>query len=148
MKASWTGPTPQAELGADATSTQRLQPRSPDLPLKKTTYVFRVSTKVLNKSNPIHGGGYHRYAQDKSRIRLRFICSKARFYPCRGLFLKRVFSKRFITNRVISGVYPTQRIQVLMLPDSSSAVAHDTTAGHFFQNNSHHENIPPKSLVV
>ena len=46
-----------AELAADATSTQRLQPRSPDLPLKKTTYIFRVSIKVLNKSNPTHGGG-------------------------------------------------------------------------------------------
>ena len=43
--------------GSDATSTRRLQQQSLDLPLKKTTNIYRVSTKVLNKSNPIHGGG-------------------------------------------------------------------------------------------
>ena len=69
-----------------------------------------------------------------TKVLNRFICSKARFYTCRGLFLKRVFSKRFFTNQVISELDPTQRIQVLMLPDSSSAVAHGTTAGNFSQN--------------
>ena len=52
-------------------------------------------------------GGYHRYAPDKSRIRLRFICSKTRFYTCKGSFLKRVFSKQFFSNRIKSGIDPT-----------------------------------------
>ena len=99
---------------------------------KPQIYIGRVQ-KYSTSPTSYTEGGYHRYAHDKSRIKLRFICSKARFYTCRGLFFKRVFSKRFITNRVISGVDPTQRIQVLMLPDSSSAVAHGTTAGHFSQ---------------
>jgi len=45
-------------------------------------------------------------------------------------FEKKVFLKRFLLNRIMSGVDPTQRIQVLMLPDPPSAVAHGTTAGH------------------
>jgi hypothetical protein len=64
------------------------------------------------------------HAQDISRIRLAFICDKARFYTCKGSFNKRVLSKYFYSDRIISGFDPTQRIQVLMLPDSTSTVAH------------------------
>ena len=130
LEASCGDPEPQARLGTGRSPTQRLQ-RSPDPLLKKNHKYISGEYKSTQQVQPHPQRGYHRYAQDKSRIRLRFICSKARFYTCRGLFFKRVFSKRFITNRVISGVDPTQRIQVLMLLDSSSAVAHGTTAGHF-----------------
>ena len=47
-----------------------------------------------------------------------------------GFSFEKVFLKLFLLNRIISGVDPTQKIQVLMLPDSSSAVAHGTTTGH------------------
>ena len=47
-----------------------------------------------------------------------------------GFIFEKGFLKAIFTNRVMSGVDPTQRIQVLMLPDSSSAVAHGTTGGH------------------
>jgi hypothetical protein len=47
-----------------------------------------------------------------------------------GFSFEKIFLNRFLLNRIMSGVDPTQRIQVLMLPDSSSAVAHGTTAGH------------------
>jgi hypothetical protein len=44
-------------------------------------------------------------------MRLGFICDKARFYTCKGSFNKRVFSRQFFySNRIISGVDPTQRI--------------------------------------
>ena len=46
-----------------------------------------VSTNVLSKSNHTHGGGVTEYnAQGNSRIRLRFILQKARFYA--GVHLK------------------------------------------------------------
>ena len=47
-----------------------------------------------------------------------------------GFSFEKIFLKRFLLNRIMSGVDPTQRIQVLMLPDYSSAVAQGTTAGH------------------
>ena len=107
-----------------------------------------MSTKVLNKSNPIHGGGYHRYAQDKSRIRLMFICCKARFYSCKGLFLKRVFSKQFFNWPYIEWGWSYTKdpsFNATGLPIRSSSRHNCRTPS---QNNSRHENIPPKSLVV
>jgi hypothetical protein len=101
-----------------------------------------VSTYVLNKSNHTHGN----HAQYISRIRLGFVCDKVRFYTCKVSFNERVFSKYFYSNRIISGIDPTQRIQVLMLPDSTSIVAHSTAAGHF-QNNSRHETNHPKMSI-
>jgi hypothetical protein len=86
------------------------------------------------------------HAQDISRIRLVFVCDKARFYTCKGSFNKRVLSKHFCSGRIISGFDPTERIQVLMLPDSTSTVAHGTTTGHF-QNNSHHKTKHPKMSI-
>jgi hypothetical protein len=88
------------------------------------------------------------HAQDISRIRLGFVWDKARFYTCNGSFNKRVFSKLFCSIRIISGVDPTQRIQVLMLPDSPSIVAHGTTAGHFQNNSRHKTNHPKMSIEV
>jgi hypothetical protein len=86
------------------------------------------------------------HAQDISRIRLGFICDKTMFDTCKGSFSKRVFSKYFCSNQIISGVDSTQRIQILMLPDSTSTVAHGTTAGHF-QNNSRHKTNHPKISI-
>jgi hypothetical protein len=88
------------------------------------------------------------HAQDISRIRLGFVCDQARFYTCKGSFNKRVFSKHFCSNRIISGVDPTQTIQVLMLTDSTSTVAHGTTAGHFQNNSRHKTNHPKMSIEV
>jgi hypothetical protein len=79
-------------------------------------------------------------------MRLGFICDKARFYTCKGSFNKRVFSRHFYSNQIISGVDPTQRILVLLLPDSTSTVAYCTTAGHF-QNNSRHKTNHPKISI-
>jgi hypothetical protein len=74
-EASCGGLTPQARLGTDATSIRRLQQRSPGLPLKKTTNIYRVSTKVLNKSNHTRGGEIikimHGYIKDEARVHLR-----------------------------------------------------------------------------
>lgn len=48
-----------------------------------------------------------------------------------GFILEKGFHKAvLLVTRVISRVDPTQRIQVLMLPNSPSTVAHGTTAGH------------------
>jgi hypothetical protein len=63
-----------------------------------------------------------------------------------GSLNKRVVSKHFCSIPIISGVDPTQRIQVLMLPDSMSIVADGTTAGHF-QNNSRHKTNHPKISI-
>ena len=58
-----------------------------------TTYIG-VSTNVLSKSNRTHGGGINRiYAQDKSKIRLRFNLRKANFYA--WVYLK---EKDFLSN--------------------------------------------------
>jgi hypothetical protein len=81
-------------------------------------------------------------------MRLGFVCDKARFYTCKGSFNKRVFSRHFCSNRIISGVDPTQRIQVLMLLDSTSTVAHGTTDGHFQNNSRHKTNHPKMSIEV
>ena len=56
-----------------------------------TTYIG-VSTKVLSKSNLLHRGGYKAYAHDILRRRLRFICSKASFYTCKGVYFGKGFS--------------------------------------------------------
>jgi len=41
-----------------------------------------MSTNILSKFNHTHRGGINRiYAQDESRIRLRFNLLKANFYP-------------------------------------------------------------------
>ena len=53
--------------------------------------------KSTQQVQPHPRRGQHIYAQDNSRLRLRFLCSKARFYTCRGLFLQRVFLKQFLT---------------------------------------------------
>jgi hypothetical protein len=74
-EASCGGRAPQAGLGADATSIRRLQQQSPGLSLKKTTNIYRVSTKVLNKSNHTRGGEIikimHGYIKDKAWVHLR-----------------------------------------------------------------------------
>jgi hypothetical protein len=62
-------------------------------PSSEATEVTRVSTKVLNKSNYTHRGGI--CTTYISRIRLRFICNKARFYTCNGSFSKD-FHKTFL----------------------------------------------------
>ena len=53
--------------------------------------------KYSTSPTPTHGGSNTDMHRIKPRIRLRFICSKARFYSYKGLFLKRVFSKQFFT---------------------------------------------------
>jgi hypothetical protein len=93
-------------------------------------------------------GNNKEHAQDISRIRLGFVCDKVRFYTCEGSFNKSVFSEYFCSNRIISGVDPTQRIQVLMLSDSTSTVAHGTTAEHFQNNSRHKTNHPKMSIEV
>jgi hypothetical protein len=104
-----------------------------------------VHTYSTSATTPTEGDNKD-HAQNISRIRLGFVCDKARFYTCKCSFNKRVFSKHFCSIRKISGVDPTQRIQVLMLLDSTSIVAHGTTAGHF-QNNSHHKTNHPKMSI-
>jgi hypothetical protein len=88
-----------------------------------------VHTYSTSPTTPPEGDNKD-HARDISRIRLGFICDKARFYTCKGSFSKRVFSNHFCANRITSGVDPTQRIQVLILPDSISTVAHQW---HFTQ---------------
>jgi hypothetical protein len=88
------------------------------------------------------------HAQDIPRMRLGFICDKARFYTCKGSFNKRVFSKHFCSNQIIIGVDPTQRIQVLMLLDSTFIVARGTTAGYFQNNSGNKTNHPKMSIEV
>jgi hypothetical protein len=104
-----------------------------------------VHTYSTSATTPTEGDNKD-HAQNISRIRLGFVCDKARFYTCKCSFNKRVFSKHFCSIRKISGVDPTQRIQVLMLLDSTSIVAHGTTAGHF-QNNPHHKTNHPKMSI-
>ena len=58
------------------------------------------------------------------------------------------FLRRFFTNRVMSGVDPTQRIHVLMLPNSSSAVAHGTTAGNFSEKTLTPTQLIPEEVLV
>jgi hypothetical protein len=100
-----------------------------------------VHTYSTSPTTPTEGDNKD-HAQDISRIRLGFVCDKARFYTCKGSFNKRVCSKHFCSNRIISGVDPTQRIQVLMLPDSTSTVAHSTTAGYFKTTHATKPTIP------
>jgi hypothetical protein len=70
-----------------------------------------VHTYSTSPTTPTEGDNKG-HAQDISRIRLGFICDKARFYTCKDSFNKRVFSKYLCSNWIISGVDPTQRIQV------------------------------------
>jgi hypothetical protein len=88
------------------------------------------------------------HAQEISRIRLGFVCDKVRFHTCKGSFNKRVFSKHFCSIWIISGVDPTQRIQVLMVPYSTSIIAHVTIAGHFQNDSRHKTNHPKMSIEV
>jgi hypothetical protein len=99
---------------------------------KEWVHTYSTSPTTLTE------GDNKDHAQDISRIRLEFICDKARFYTCKDSFNKRIFSKYFCSNQIMSGVDPIQRIQILMLPDSTSTVDHGATAGHF-QNNSCHK---------
>jgi hypothetical protein len=57
----------------------------------------RVSTNVLNKFNPTHGGSYKPVMLMiyVTRNRLMFICKL--IYSCRGLFSKRFSQTNFIT---------------------------------------------------
>jgi len=50
------GPTPQAVLGVEATTYLMSSITKFESSSGATTYIG-VSTKVINKSNPIHGGG-------------------------------------------------------------------------------------------
>ena len=94
MEASCGDPVSQARLGAEVTTYSTSSgTRSGTSSEKFTT---RVSTYVLSKSNHTHGGGLPEHAQDSSRIRLRLLCSKARFDTCKGLFSKRGFHKAFL----------------------------------------------------
>jgi hypothetical protein len=104
-----------------------------------------IYTYSTSPTTPTEGNNRDQ-AQDISRIRLGFVCDKARFYTCKGSFNKRVLSKHFCSDRIISGFDPTQRIQVLMLPDSTSTVTHGTTTEHF-QNNSRHKTKHPKMSI-
>jgi hypothetical protein len=106
-----------------------------------------VHTYSTSTTTPTEGDNKD-HAQDISRIGLGFVCDKARFYTCKSSFYKRVFSKHFCSNQITSGVDPTQRIQVLMLPDSTSTVAHGTTAGHFQNDSRHKTNHPKMSIEV
>jgi hypothetical protein len=76
-------------------------------------------------------GNNRRMCKDTTRIRLGFIYDKARFYTCKGLFSKGVFTKHLFSKRIDKWGLIQTRIQVLMLSDSPSAVAHGTTARHF-----------------
>ena len=126
-KASWTGPTPQAELGADATSTQRLQPRSLNLPLKQQ-HIYRGEYKSTQQVQPHSRRGIiTEYANDKSRIRLRLICSKAKFYTCKCLFLKRLSQNNSLANNEWGWSYTKDPN---FNATDSSAVAHGITTGH------------------
>jgi hypothetical protein len=107
----------------------------------------RVHTYSTSPTTPTEGDNKD-HAQDISRLRLGFICDKIRFYTCKGSFNKRVFSKQFCNNRIISVVDSTQRIQFLMLPNSTSTVAHGATAGHFQNNSCHKTNLPKISIEV
>jgi hypothetical protein len=89
------GSTPQAMLGAEAT-TYSTSSATKSRSSTETTQVTSESTKVLNKSNHTHGGGkYKNMHKVNIKIRLRFICNKARFYTCNGSFSKE-FHKAFL----------------------------------------------------
>ena len=83
-------PNPQARLGAGRypySASSGTKSGSSSVKIKDG-----VSTNVLSKSNHTHGGGITEYhAQGNSRIRLRFILRKARFYA--GVHLKESISK-------------------------------------------------------
>jgi hypothetical protein len=83
-----------------------------------------------------------------SRVGLGFICDKARFYTCKGLFSKSTFSKHFYSNRILCGVDPARRIQVLVSSDPASAVAYCATAEYFQNNLCHKTNHPETSIEV
>ena len=105
---------------------------------------FGVSTKVLNEFNHTHEGGINRiHAQDKWRIRLGFNLRKANFYA--WVYLKEKIFWIIILYRVTRRINPP-RIQVYeLLPNSSSAVAHGTAAGHFSKTTQANPSIPRRS---
>ena len=103
-----------------------------------------VSTKVLNKFNHTHRGGINRiYAQDKSRIRLRFNWRKANFYA--WVYFERRIFKAIILYRVTRMVDPRGIQAYKLLPDSSSVVAHNTATGHFSKTTHANPSVPRRN---
>jgi hypothetical protein len=102
-----------------------------------------VSTNVLNKSNPTHGGAYKQnHAYGISRIRLKVLFANTLTHA--GVHFEKVFVNHFY-NPNDSVVFEKSTVK---LPDFPSAVAQAHIHTLHPENNSHQKTSETQTLVL
>ena len=104
----------------------------------KRTQQVQPHPRRGNKQNNVHGN---------SRIRLRFSFAEKQYFM-QGFIWKKAFSKTSFLVPSNTGGWSTQDPSFKLLPDSSSAVAHGTTAGHISKTTHANPSIPRRNTVV